>query len=157
MTSRVGCHYQPTLWDALWTCAHPCKFTLITSSFGAKVFPHPNVGVWFWFGLMQESSICPCHLTTPLVHSLCLYAISWKSLAFISFATWCDTFVWYPTPVKKKVMSSSHLIFLLLLCRSIVNLFYGLLGMFHIWFVHSRCPLQMVSFPLDQILPLLPP
>jgi hypothetical protein len=38
MISRVGRHYQPTLWDALKACACPLKLTLLASSFGAK-FP----------------------------------------------------------------------------------------------------------------------
>jgi hypothetical protein len=41
MTSYVGHHYQPTLWDALEACACPRKLTLITSSFSAK-FPQPQ-------------------------------------------------------------------------------------------------------------------
>jgi hypothetical protein len=43
MTSHVGCRYQPTLWVALWACAHPCKLTLLAYSFGAKVSFSPNV------------------------------------------------------------------------------------------------------------------
>ncbi len=38
MTSRIGHHYQPTLWDALTACACPHRLTLLASSFGAK-FP----------------------------------------------------------------------------------------------------------------------
>jgi hypothetical protein len=41
MTSRVGRHYQPTLWDALKACACPCKLTLLASSLGVK-FPQPQ-------------------------------------------------------------------------------------------------------------------
>jgi len=37
MTSRVGRHYQPTLWDALKACACPHKLTLLASSFGVKI------------------------------------------------------------------------------------------------------------------------
>ncbi len=41
MTSHVGRHYQPTLWDALKPFACPRKLTLLASSFGAK-FPQPQ-------------------------------------------------------------------------------------------------------------------
>jgi hypothetical protein len=47
MISRVGRHYQPTLWDALKACACPRKLTLLASSFKVKVFLHPKVGVRF--------------------------------------------------------------------------------------------------------------
>jgi len=47
MTSRVGRHYQPTLWDALKACACPRKLTLLASAFGVKIFLHPKVGVRF--------------------------------------------------------------------------------------------------------------
>jgi hypothetical protein len=67
MTSRIGRHYQPTFWDALETYACLRKLTLLTSSFGAKVFHNPKMGVWFWFGLMQKSSICPCHFTIMFI------------------------------------------------------------------------------------------
>jgi hypothetical protein len=40
MTSRVGRHYQPTLWDAFKACACLRKLTLLASFFGAK-FPRP--------------------------------------------------------------------------------------------------------------------
>ncbi len=133
MTSCVGCHYQPTLWDALWTCARPRKLTLLASSFGAKVFPSPNVRVWFWYGLMQKSSICPCHLTTPLVHLLC----SWCNLLKVFNLYFTCNLMWYicviPCRTRKKVMSSLHPMFLLFFYRSIVEFFYGFLGMFHIW------------------------
>jgi len=45
MTSYIGRHYQPTLWDALKTCACPRKLTLLASSFRAKVSLNPKVGV----------------------------------------------------------------------------------------------------------------
>ncbi len=41
MISRVGRHYQPTLWDAFEACACPRKLTLLASSFGVK-FPQPQ-------------------------------------------------------------------------------------------------------------------
>ncbi len=47
MTSRVGRHYQPTLWNALKACACPRKFTLLASSFTVKVFLNPKVKVRF--------------------------------------------------------------------------------------------------------------
>jgi len=47
MTSHVGRHYQPTLWDALKACACPRKLTLLASFFGVKVSFNPKVGVRF--------------------------------------------------------------------------------------------------------------
>jgi hypothetical protein len=38
MISCIGCHYQPTLWDALKVCACPRKLTLFVSSFGVKIY-----------------------------------------------------------------------------------------------------------------------
>jgi hypothetical protein len=103
MISHVGHHYQPTLWDALKTCACPRKFTLLASSFGAKVTLSPNVGVRFWFGLTQESSICLMPFDNPIcsTHYVC-DTISWNFLAFISLASWCGTFMWFPTPLKER-------------------------------------------------------
>jgi hypothetical protein len=45
MISRVGRHYQPTLWDALKAYACPRKLTLFTSSFGVNVSLNPNGGI----------------------------------------------------------------------------------------------------------------
>jgi hypothetical protein len=42
MTSHVGRHYQPTLWDALLARVCPHKLTLLTSSFGAKLSLAPK-------------------------------------------------------------------------------------------------------------------
>jgi hypothetical protein len=157
MISRIGHHYQPTLWDALWVCVCPYKLILLTSPFWAKVCPIPNVGVQFWFGLMQESSICPCHMTTPFVHSLC----SWRNLlnifGFYFTYNLMSHICVVPCPTKRKVMSSSHPMFLLPLFQSIVEFFYGFLRMFHIWFIHPRCLYRMVFFPLDQVFSLSPP
>ncbi len=150
MTSCVGRHYQPTLWDALKACACPRKLTLLASSFGVKVSLNPKVGVWFWFGPTQGSSICLMPALTTLFALIHYFhdTISWKFLAFISLVTWYGTFYVTPCPVKrKKVMSSSRSTFLL--CRSSVELFYGFLGMFHIGFIHPRCFYWMVSFPLN--------
>jgi hypothetical protein len=47
MTPRVGCHYQPTLWDAFKTYACPRKLTLLASFFGVKISLHPKVGIQF--------------------------------------------------------------------------------------------------------------
>jgi hypothetical protein len=47
MTSYVGRHYQPTLWDVLKACAYLRKLILFASSFTAKVFLNPKVGVQF--------------------------------------------------------------------------------------------------------------
>ncbi len=93
MTSCVGRHYQPTLWDALWACAHPRKLTLLASSFGTKIFLSPQVGVRFWFGLTQESSICPCHLTTRPFSNipLCL----WCNLLEVFSLYFTYNLIWY--------------------------------------------------------------
>ncbi len=125
MTSRIDHHYQPTLWDALWACAHPRKLTLLASSFGVKVSPHSNVGIRFWFGFTQRSFICPCHLTIVLVRSLCSRC---NLLKVISLYFTCNL-MWYicviPCPIKRKVMSLSHVMFLLFICRC-CNLSLGL-------------------------------
>ncbi len=92
-----------------------------------------------------------------LQYSLCLW---YKFLEVFNLYFICNL-MWYicviPYPTKRKVMSSSHPMFFLLLCRSIVEFFYFFLGMFHIRFVHPRCLYRMISFPLDQIFPLSPP
>ncbi len=111
-------------------------------------FFNPKVGVRFWFGPTWNSSICPM----PFDNSICLIqishdTISWKFLAFISFATWCGTFYVTLYPTKRKVMSSSCSTSFL--CRFSVEFFYGFLGMFHVEFIHPRCLYRMVSFPLN--------
>ncbi len=130
MTSRVGRHYQPTLWDALKACARPCKLTLLASSFGAKVSFHPKVGIRFWFGPTQESFICPMSLDNPT----CIYL--WYNLLEVFSLYFTCNLMWYIyvtlCPTKRKVMSSSRSTFLLPLCRSCAKFFYGFLGMFHI-------------------------
>ncbi len=152
MISCVGRHYQPTLWDALWACARPCKLTLLASSFGTKISLSLTVGVRFWFGLTQKNSICPCHLTTPLSNILlCLWCNPLEVLKLRLYFTY--NLMWYICvtfrPIKRKVMSSSHFMFPLLLCQSIVEFFYGFLGMFHVGLIHPRCIYWMISFPLD--------
>jgi hypothetical protein len=54
----------------------------------------------FNLGLRKEVPFVQCHLTTllALIHD----TISWKFLAFISLATWCGTFVWFPAPLKER-------------------------------------------------------
>jgi hypothetical protein len=149
MTSCVGHHYQPTLWDALSTCACPRKFTLLAFSFGAKVSFSPNVGVRFWFGIMQEVPFVQVILTTLFVHSYC----SWCNLLKVFSIYFTCNLMWYiyvtPCLTNIKVMSSSHSTFLLPICQSSVEFFYGFLGMFHIGFIHPRCLYWMVSFPLN--------
>jgi hypothetical protein len=142
MTSRVGRHYQPTLWDALWACACPPKLTLLASSFGTKISFSPKVGVRFWFGFTQNNSICPCHLTTPfLSYSLCLWCNLLEVLKLNLYFTY--NLMWYICVTfrctKRKVMSSSRFMFFLLLCRSIMDFFYAFLGMFHVGLIHPRC------------------
>jgi hypothetical protein len=115
----------------------PYKLTLFAFSFGSKVFLNSNVGVRFWFGLTQKNSICPCHLTIFLVILIVFMMQYFESLFSLCFT--CNL-MWYicvtPHPTKRKVMSSSHSMFLLLLCRSIMEFFYDFLGMFHIRFIH---------------------
>ncbi len=144
MTSHVATVTNQPFWDALWACARPHKLTLLASSFGAKISFRPNVGVRFWFGLTQGSFIRQFPFYILNVHD----AIFWKFIAFISLTIWCGTFVWHPTPLKER-WCPHHVLCFLPLCRSIVEVFYGFLGMFHIWFVHPRCLYRMVSFPLD--------
>jgi hypothetical protein len=85
-----------------------------------------------------------------LQYSLCLW---YNFLEVFNLYFTCNL-MWYicviPYPTKRKVMSSSHPMFLLLLCQSNVEFFYGFLGMFHIRFVHARCLYRMISCPLDQ-------
>ncbi len=96
----------------------------------------PILGPRFFLAPMWDDFDLSLRKEIPFVHAtwqLLLYipnvhdAIFWKLLAFISFATWCGTFVWYicviPCPTKRKVMSSSHPMFILLLCRSIMEFF----------------------------------
>jgi len=146
MISRVGRHYQPTLWDALLRHVHvpvssPCLPFLLGSN-----FLNPKVGVRFWFEPTQDSSICPMPFDNPIcTYTKILIIQSVGSiLAFISLATWCGTFYVTLCPTKRKVMSSSR--FTSLLCRSCVEFFYGFLGMFHVGFIHPRCLYWMVSF-----------
>jgi len=148
MTSCVGRHYQPTLWDALKAYACPCKLTLLASNFGVKFSLNPKVGVRVWFGPTQESSICPMATWQPYLHLYIIFVIIfWNFLAFISLATWCGTFYVTPCPTKRKVMSSSHSTSFI--CQSNVEFLYGFLGMFHIGFIHPRCLYWMVSFPFN--------
>jgi hypothetical protein len=142
---------QP-FWDALWACAHPHKLTLLASSFGAKISLNPHLGIRFWFGLTQKCSICPCHLTTPLLsYSLCLWC-NFLEVLKLSLHFTCNL-MWYIyvifRPIKRKVMSSSRSTFPLPLYRSIMEFFYGFLGMFHVRLIHPICLYWMVSFPLD--------
>ncbi len=104
MTSFVGCHYQPTLWDPLKARACPHKLTLLASSFGAKVFLNPKsrspILIWAYARKF--------HLTNAKLTTLFIFIhysrdkIFWKFLAFISLATWCGTFMWLPTPLKER-------------------------------------------------------
>ncbi len=122
----------------------PCLPPLLGPS-----FLNPKVGVRFWFGPTQESSICPMpfwQLYLPYTN------FSWYNLLEIFkplFHLQLDVvhFMWHSAPLKEKVMSSSCSTSFL--CRSSVEFFYGLLGMFHVGFIHPRCLYWMVSFPLN--------
>jgi hypothetical protein len=58
---------------------------------------------------------------------------------------------------KREVMFSSHLTFPMFFCQSIMESFYGSLGMIQIKFVHPRNLYHIVIFLLNQILPFIPP
>ncbi len=118
-------------------------------SFGVKVFLNPKVGVRFWFGRIQGSSILSnANLTTLFAFIHYFHdTIFWKFLTFISLATWYGTFYVTPYPIKRKVMSSSRSTFFL--CWSSVEFFYGFLGTFHVRFIHPRCFYWMISFTLN--------
>ncbi len=130
----------------------PCLSPLL----GPRFLPAPMWEFDFDLGLHKEVSFV--HATWQLllyIFNVC-DAIFWKfSLYFTCNLMWYICVI--PCPTKRKVMSSSHPMFLLLLCWSIVEFFYGFLGMLHIRFVHPRCFYRMVSFPFDQVLSLSPP
>ncbi len=109
----------------------------------------PLLGPRFFLAPMWESDfdvgLCK---RVPFVHAI------WQPYLKYSLCLWCNllevltlyftyNLMWYicvtPCPTKRKVMSSSRSMSLLLLCRSIVEFFYGFLGMFHIKFIHPRC------------------
>ncbi len=104
MTSCVGRHYQPTLWDALKACACPRKLTLLTSSFGVKIFLNPKVGVRFWFGPTQEVPFVQCQPD----NLICTYTLfSWYNLLEVFkplFHLQLDAvhFMWLHAPLKKR-------------------------------------------------------
>jgi hypothetical protein len=70
MTSRIGRHYQPTLWDALKACACPHKLTLFASSFGSRFFLTPKWEFDFDLGLRKKFHLSNANLTTlfALIH-----------------------------------------------------------------------------------------
>ncbi len=104
MTSCVGRHYQPTLWDALKACACPRKLTLFASSFGVNNSFHPKLGIRFWFGLTQEVPFVPCQTWQPIcTHTL----FSWYNLLEVLmrlFHLQLDVihFMWHPAPLKER-------------------------------------------------------
>ncbi len=104
MTSRVGRHYQLTLWDALKACACPHKLTLLTSSFGVKISLHPKIGVQFWFGLTQEVSFVPCQTSQPYLHLYLILVIQSLEVLKPLFHLQLDVvhFMWHPTPLKER-------------------------------------------------------
>jgi hypothetical protein len=106
----------------------PCLPPLL----GPRFLLAPKWEFDFDFGLCKK---------VPFVH------VIWWLFYSYSICSWCNllevfnlyftcNLMWYicviPYPTKKKVMSSSHSMFLLLLRRSIVEFFYDFLGMFHI-------------------------
>jgi hypothetical protein len=98
MTSRIGRHYQPTLWDALKACACPCKLTLFASSFWGQDFTSPQSRSSILIWAYARSSICPMPNLTTLF-AFIRYSrdtIFWKflSLYFTCNLMWyilCDT------------------------------------------------------------------
>ncbi len=133
----------------------PCLLPLLAPRF---LLAPPRSSILIWAYAREF------HLSMPLdnpflIYSLCLWCNFlevWKlSLYFTCNLMWYICVTFHPT--KRKVMSSSCFMFLLLLCRFIVEFFYGFLGMFHVKLIHPRCLYWMVSFPLDQVLPLSPP
>jgi hypothetical protein len=81
----------------------PARSPCLPPFLGAKVSLSPNVGVQIWFGLTQESFICPMPLDNPICTTHYVRdIISSKFLAFISLATWCGTFMWFVTPLKER-------------------------------------------------------
>ncbi len=147
MTSRIGCTTNQPFGMHLRHVHVPTSSPCLPPLSGPS-FLNPKVGVRFRFGPTQNSSICPM----PFDNTICLIQIShdiisWKSLAFISLATWCGTFYVTLCPTERKVMSSSRSTSFL--CQSNVEFFYGFLGMFHVGFIHPRCLYRMVSFPLN--------
>ncbi len=104
MTSRVGRHYQPTLWDAFKACACPRKLTLLASSFGVKVSLNSTIRVQFWFGPTQEVPFVQCQLDNPI----CTYTLfSWYNFLEVFkplFHLQLDAlhFTWLPAPLKER-------------------------------------------------------
>jgi hypothetical protein len=93
---------------------------------GPKFLLAPHLGVRFWFGFTQESSICPCHLTTLfLSYSLCLWCNLLEVLKFSLYFT-CNL-MWYICvtfhPTKRKVIWYHALCFLCLFASLLWNSF----------------------------------
>jgi hypothetical protein len=81
-----GMHFKHVCVSASSPCLPPFL--------GPKFFLAPKLESDFDFSLCQEVPFVPCHLT-PLFNTIHYVhdATFWKSLAFISLATWCGTFV----------------------------------------------------------------
>jgi hypothetical protein len=91
MTSRVGHHYQPTLWDALKACACPRKLTLLASSFAAE-FPQPQGRSPILIWPTQDNSICPMPFDNPI----CTYTkFSWYNLLEVFSLYFTCNLMWY--------------------------------------------------------------
>ncbi len=124
-------HYQLTFGMHLRHVHVPTSSPCLPPLLGPSCL-NPKVGVRFWFGPTQDSSICPMPFDNPI----CTYTkiLSYNLLEVFSLYFTCNL-MWYiyvtPCPTKRKVMSSSCSTSLLLLCRSSVEFFYGLLGMMH--------------------------
>ncbi len=87
-----------------------------------------------------------------LSYSLCLWCnlleVLKLSLYFTCNLMWyiCVTF----RPIKRKVMSSSCFMFPLPLCQSIMEFFYGFLGMFHVGLIHLEASIGWYLFHLTK-------
>jgi len=136
----------------------PTSSSYLLPLLGPRFFLAPMRESNFDSGLRKKKKIYPCHLRTLLI---LLVRFVMQSLENINLYFTCNLMLYICVisyPIKIKVMSSSYFMFILLLCRSIMEFcFYGFLGMFHIQFIHPRCFYWMVTFPFNQVLSFLPP
>jgi hypothetical protein len=158
MTFRVGRHYQPTLGMHFEHVHVPASSPCMPRLLGPRFLLAPPRSP-----ILISTYARVFHLSMPfdnplLSYSLCLWCNLLKVLKLSLYFT-CNL-MWYICvifrPTKRKVMSSSRSMFPLPFCQSIVEFFYGFLGMFHVGLIHPRCFYWIVSSPLDQILLLLP-
>jgi hypothetical protein len=77
---------------------------LVCLFFGAKVSLNPQCKSLILISAYAKEFHLSNATWQPYLHLLIIFCdtISWKFLAFISLATWCDTFMWLPTPLKER-------------------------------------------------------